>query len=221
MFSTDYEAKINELNEFKQKNENVNKKFVHTQFEDLCISDIIYIEFYPYSQKHIDNLYPLFGKIKEIKKTIPSFDKDNKNDIYFDNLTIEKLVLTHNDKIFDGFHYWTSYYGNTRGYEYSVYKLIITNKNIKSDYYISSDDEISDSLDDEISDSSNESDQLNQLNQLNKSDQLNQLNKSDQLNQLNQLNESDQLNELSNQLNESNNESFNEIMDKKRKFNFI
>lgn len=188
MFSIDYETKINELDEFKQKNENINKKFIRTQFDDLNIGDIIYIQFYPYSQKHIDDLYPLFGTIKEIKTTIPSFDKDNKNDMHFDNLTIEKLVLTYDEKIFDGFHYWTSYYGNTRGYEYSIYKLITTNEKIKSEYYISSDE--------------------NEDNNDQNSDEI----------IFEKLNDLSYEQNQQNQQNESVNESFTEKMNKKRKF---
>lgn len=143
MLFSNYEEQNSDLKNFKKTHETDKKKFIHTNFESLNVGDIIYIEFYPYSQKFIDELCPLFGTIKEIKKTIPSFGD---SDMVFDNLTIERLVLTSNGETFNGFHYWTSYYGNTRGYEYSIYKLndIIDEK--KNEYYISSDEEIINNL---------------------------------------------------------------------------
>jgi len=130
-----YNEECEKLKHFKSICETNDLKFKKTNFDDLKPKDFIYIEFYPYSQKNIYSLYPIFGVIKEIKPLIPTISSSNEQ---LQDLTIERLILT---SIFDnlennthqGYHNWTSYFGNSRGYDYTIYKL---KQNF--DYYISS-----------------------------------------------------------------------------------
>ncbi len=137
------------LCDFIQKYKSKNKKFIKTNFSDISVGDIIYIIFFPYSQKYIDDLTPIYGTVKEIKDEL-SYVSELDDDIYFDKQTIERLILELNGQVVSGSHGWVSYFGNSRGYEYTIYKL----KNIslksrkvneKNSLYISSD-----SSDDEI-----------------------------------------------------------------------
>jgi hypothetical protein len=137
MFLCNYDEQCLELTKFKSKHENNEQKFIKTHFANINVGDIIYITFFPYSQKYIDDLYPLFGTVKEIKLIEKIVDESN--DISFDTFTIEKLVLVNDDKTFNGYHDWVSYFGNSRGYEYSIHKLV---ENTVLNDYIDSDAEL-------------------------------------------------------------------------------
>ncbi len=135
------------LSDFIKNYESQEKKFVQINFSEINIGDVIYILFYPYSQKYIDDLTPIFGTVTEIKNEFPNvlnFDSE----IKFDTQTIERLVLELNGELIRGSHEWVSYFGNSRGYEYTIYKLknILSSRfNKKNNLYISSE-----SSDDEI-----------------------------------------------------------------------
>jgi len=126
-----YNEECEKLKQFKSVWETNDFKFKKTNFDDLKPKDIIYIEFLPYSQKNIYSLYPIFGVIEEIKPLIPTINSSNEQ---LNDLTIERLILKSNDNnTHQGFHHWTSYFGNSRGYDYMIYRL---KQNF--DYYISS-----------------------------------------------------------------------------------
>lgn len=138
MFSDDiqYTSNIEELNKFKAIYENKDNKFITVNFNDISVGDIIYINFYPYSQKYVYDLYPLFGTIQSIEP-INKIDTVDTIDIAYSNndeLNIERIMLNLNNKIFPAYHNWVSYFGNSRGYEYSIYKLMTIEE---FNYYIS------------------------------------------------------------------------------------
>ena len=153
---TKYNEECQKLKHFKSILETNDFKFKKTNFDDLKPKDIIYIEFYPYSQKYIYDLYPIFGIIKEIKPLIPIVNSSNEQ---LQDLTIERLILTSifnnlENNIHQGFHHWTSYLGNSRGYDYIIYKL-----KESIDYYISSPEDTntdSDIIDDTLDKRSND-----------------------------------------------------------------
>lgn len=90
--------------------------WISIMFKDLKIGDLIKIEFYPYSQIDLPVKY---GKIVTITNEIA--DKT----IYNDELTIENLYLENEfNKNFCAAHDWISYYGNSRGYDYEIFKYI-------------------------------------------------------------------------------------------------
>ena len=99
------------LDDFIKKYECEEKKFVEINCSEINIDDIIYILYYPYSQKYIDVLIPKFGIVREIKNE-------------FDTQKIEHLILELNGQMINGWHEWVSHFGNSRGYEYIIYKLI-------------------------------------------------------------------------------------------------
>ena len=171
MFSDDieYTSNIEELNKFKSMYENKDNKFIAVNFNDISVGDIIYIEFSPYSQKYVYDLYPLFGTIQSIDSaesaeptnSVDTYDRDDladradtakSNYINYDELNIERIMLNLNNKIFPAYHNWVSYFGISRGYEYSIYKLMTIEK---FNYYISP-PSTSDSNSDSTSDSTSE-----------------------------------------------------------------
>ena len=102
-FKDKYNNEINIINNHINNNY-LNKKKVQININELNINDIIFIEFFPDSQKYIYDLYPKFGKIINIK--------DN---IIIKNLNNQEEFLLHDS---------VSYYGTTLGYAYYIYKFI-------------------------------------------------------------------------------------------------
>jgi hypothetical protein len=131
-----YNKQIEELNKFIYNYETPKiddifiNKFVATTFTDLQINDIIYIKFYPHDQKDKYLLYPLFGHInKIIDKTL---DKITNNLLFNQN-----IILSLNNRLFNGFHPCTNNLIEYIGYDYYIYKLV---KHDIIDFYISSSD---------------------------------------------------------------------------------
>jgi hypothetical protein len=82
------------------------KKKIEINIDNIQINDIIYIDFIPDSQKYIYELYPKLGIVNKFE-----------NDEYFilNNITNQIEPLLHDN---------VSYYGNTLGYGYLIYKII-------------------------------------------------------------------------------------------------
>jgi hypothetical protein len=77
-----------------------NKRMIEIELENIKLNDLIYIKFIPYSQKYIYRLYPKYGRLLN----------DNK-------------IKTYKNSIEDLFHDTVSYYGESLGYDYVLYKI--------------------------------------------------------------------------------------------------
>jgi len=109
-----YEKYNNMVNKFKKdniKSHKFLKKWIKVDYSDIKINDIIIIYFYPNSQKYIYDLYPKAGKVIKI----------DSNDMNIENITIKPFNDKYNtDKLS---HDWLGYFGNSRAYDYEIYKL--------------------------------------------------------------------------------------------------
>ena len=83
----------------------INKQMMEIKEEDININDNIYIIFMSYSQKYIYSLYPKYG-------TVMSIDNNN---IIIKNINNENENILHDN---------ISYFGDSLGYEYTIYKII-------------------------------------------------------------------------------------------------
>ena len=72
---------------------------------DLKIGDMVTIRFHPYSQKYLDELTTKEGTIVEVGTN------------FFDY-----MIKNSNDNIVCLFHEAVSYYGDTLGYDYTIYR---------------------------------------------------------------------------------------------------
>ena len=109
MFYNDEDIKIynnenNKINNYINNNLNDNQKII-TNIEELKIGDKILITFIPDSQKYIYNLYNKFGIISSI----------NNDEILIINLDENCESILHEN---------VSYFGNSLGYSYDIYKFI-------------------------------------------------------------------------------------------------
>ena len=95
-----YDLQVNKLNNYLK-----DKVKVQINIEDLKITDTIYIDFIPDSQKYINALYPKCGSIKSI----------NNDEIIIINLEGFEDMLLH-----DG----VSYLGTSLGYSYLIFKIL-------------------------------------------------------------------------------------------------
>lgn len=77
-------------------------------FKDLCVGDNVTIHFYPYSQRYLDELTSKEGEITNIGPNI--FDYKIKTNAVSPGY-IEYL-----------FHDGVSYYGDSLGYDYTIYR---------------------------------------------------------------------------------------------------
>ena len=99
-----YDYEFNKINTYINNNF-LDKKKTEINIIDIKIDDIIYIEFMSDSQKYIYDLYPKFGKIINIIN----------DDIIIKNLNNDEERLLHDN---------LSYYGNSLGYSFNIYKFI-------------------------------------------------------------------------------------------------
>ena len=83
-----------------------NCKLIPVNLEDLVLNQLVYINFMPYSQKYIYNLFPKLGKLTKIS----NYDTINEFEILNYKKNIENL-----------FHPSVSYYGDSLGYDYNIY----------------------------------------------------------------------------------------------------
>lgn len=100
----------------KIQNEIYNKitlnKLIPVEILDLKIGDKILVNFYPYSQKHISSLHSKMGTIKNIE-----FDKLN------DDVTSFVTIKNYKEEVENLLHEGISYYGDTLGYNYSIFLI--------------------------------------------------------------------------------------------------
>ena len=83
----------------------INKRAIEIKIENININDNIYIVYMPYSQRYIYLLYPKYGNVISI---------DN-NNIIIKNINNETENILHDN---------ISYFGDSLGYEYTIYKII-------------------------------------------------------------------------------------------------
>ena len=112
--------------EFKQKHQlaNIKSEWVIKNVSDIKVDDKIVIYFYPDSQRYINTLYPIYGIVQKIltDKEL-NINEETKRELYSD-FDLEKLVIQKEDSDeIVGAHGWVSYYGNSRGYFYTIYIL--------------------------------------------------------------------------------------------------
>jgi predicted metalloenzyme YecM len=99
---------IYEFNKIKNYIKDKNK--INIEVSDIKIDDVVCIEFIPYSQKYLNELYPKCGKVISI---------NNINNEYF-NMIIKNLDGCEEELL----HQSVSYLGDSLGYSYSIYKII-------------------------------------------------------------------------------------------------
>jgi hypothetical protein len=116
-YKTNYDTMFTLAETYRNKLKSETKDWFRINFSDVKVGDFIIINFYPDSQRYIDELYPKFGKVCKIdSEVIPS------NNIHSD-ITIERLTLVYSDNEINAAHPWCSFYGNSRGYCYDIYRL--------------------------------------------------------------------------------------------------
>ncbi len=102
---TDYNLITDELQKIIS-----NKKLTPLKLSEVKNGDQVYINFYPNSQKYIYTLYPKLGTVEKIKM------------YKFDNNEIPSVTIkNHKGEIEDLFHEGVSYYGDSLGYDYSIF----------------------------------------------------------------------------------------------------
>jgi hypothetical protein len=112
------EIKESIYNDICQRGEDFKEKYLTTDMiwksvsvNDVNIGDKIIAYFYPSSQKYIVDLYPKFGTV---------------NEILLENNDIERInIITPDGGKENLAHFYVSYFGDSRGYDYSIYKLTL------------------------------------------------------------------------------------------------
>ncbi len=83
-----------------------NRKFHSIHWDKVHIGMDVYVEFIPYSQKHIDDLFPIWGKVVQV------------GDV-FDEIKVEKEG-EYVELARPGVHF----FGMGRGYDYTIYVAV-------------------------------------------------------------------------------------------------
>ena len=92
-----------------------NKKLKKVNLNEIKIGDMIYISFYPCSQKYIYTLIPKIGKVISIEnKTIINYD-EKEEDI------IDVKIKNNTNEVEQLLHPGVSYMGHSLGYDYLIY----------------------------------------------------------------------------------------------------
>lgn len=92
------------VSEYHNNNETILTEWKETDESELKLDDKIIIYFSPDSQRYIYSLYPKCGQIVQIRDNI--------------------LIKNANDTIENMFHENVSYYGDSKGYSYQIFKLV-------------------------------------------------------------------------------------------------
>jgi len=128
----EYEKYNKMVNKFKKNNIKSTrffKKWIKVDYSNLKINDIVIIYFYPDSQKYLYSLYPKAGKVIKINNDndINMEDLTPEEKMLFSNHTIENITIKpfNNKKYANDIlsHDWLGYFGNSRSYDYEIYKL--------------------------------------------------------------------------------------------------
>lgn len=92
-----------------------NKKLKKVNLNEINIDDMVYISFYPCSQKYIYTLGPKIGKVISIEsKTTLNYNEDEEDVIWI-------KIKNHKNEIEDLLHPGVSYMGHSLGYDYLIY----------------------------------------------------------------------------------------------------
>jgi len=106
----EYDTITKEINQIVE-----NKKLTKVEINEINIDDLVYILFFPCSQKYIYSLVPKLGKVIKIENT--SFKNYNNEE---EHITLVKINNYKNEEE-DLFHPGVSYMGHSMGYDYSIY----------------------------------------------------------------------------------------------------
>ncbi len=89
-----------------------NKNKIPIKLLDVKIGDNIYIQFHPYSQKYIYSLYPKVGIVNSIENYV------------FNGNEFPSITITNSEgNPEELFHGGVSYFGDSLGYDYSIYLI--------------------------------------------------------------------------------------------------
>ena len=111
-----------EIDEYEKITEEVksiilDKPKTKVDINNLNINDLVYICFYPNSQKHIYSLTPKVGRISSIEKCIVLnyYGKENEY--------IQIKITNYKNDTDDLLHPGVSYMGHSLGYDYQIYLI--------------------------------------------------------------------------------------------------
>lgn len=112
---SDYNLIINELQKII-----ADKKLIPRKLSEINVGDKVYINFYPNSQKYIYTLYPKLGTVKNIK--IYELDDCELDDCELDDYEFPSITIeNYKGEVEELFHNGVSYYGDSLGYDYSIF----------------------------------------------------------------------------------------------------
>ncbi len=114
-FYDDYEIEEYEKTTEEIKSQITNKKLKKVNLNEINIDDIVYISFFPCSQKYIYTLGPKLGKVISIENTRTT----NYNDE--EEMGFNIKIQNHKNQEEDLFHPGVSYMGHSLGYDYLIY----------------------------------------------------------------------------------------------------
>jgi hypothetical protein len=110
----------NEIDNYELINEQIkkqieNKKLIKVNLNEINIDDIVYVTFYPCSQKYIYYLTPKYGKVTKINNI--KTRNYNNEDEFITDITINNLNNVEENMMHPG----VSFMGHSSGYDYSIY----------------------------------------------------------------------------------------------------
>jgi hypothetical protein len=111
-----------EIDEYNKINEEIksivlNKTVTKIDINNVNINDMVYICFYPNSQKYIYTLTPKIGKIISIEKNnLSKYNDEEENCINIE-------IINHKNKRQNLLHSGVSYMGHSLGYDYQIYLI--------------------------------------------------------------------------------------------------
>ena len=106
-----------EIDEYEKITEEIksillNKPITKVDINNLNINDLVYVCFYPDSQKYIYTLTPKAGKVASIEKCIDEEEE------YF-----QIKIINYKNETEDLLHPGVSYMGHSLGYDYQIYLI--------------------------------------------------------------------------------------------------
>jgi hypothetical protein len=111
-----------EIDEYEKITEEIksiilDKPITKVDINNLNINDLVYVCFYPNSQKHIYILTPKVGRVSSIKNC-NVLNYDDKEDEY-----IQIKIINYKNETEDLLHPGVSYMGHSLGYDYQIYLI--------------------------------------------------------------------------------------------------
>jgi len=116
-YNTEYNEILTKVESYKSSFKTDSLDWFRIAFSDIKVGDKLIIYYYPDSQRYINVIYPKFGDVIKIDSEIQMT-----ND-FFSEKNIERLTLKNQEIEYNASQPWCSYYGNSRGYVYDIYRL--------------------------------------------------------------------------------------------------